>query len=170
MKVCTLLPNSPCFQYPQAPHNHFSILCSYEFDLFLSIPHITDTMQYLSMTLGQCPQDSFMLSQMTGFSFQFNSVQLLSPVWLFVTPGTSACQASLSIINSWNLFKLNRIYWVGDAIQPSHPLLSPSFPTFNISQHQGLFQWVSYLHLVAKVLEFQPRHQSFQWIFKTDFI
>ena len=46
------------------------------------------------------------------------------------------------------------VHWVGDAIQPSHPLSSPSLPTFNLSQHQGLFQWVSSLHQVAKVLEF----------------
>ena len=59
---------------------------------------------------------------------------------------------------------------VWDAIQPSHPLLSPSLPTFNISQHQGLFKWVSSLHQVAKVLEFQLQHQSFQWIFRTDFL
>ena len=51
---------------------------------------------------------------------------------------------------------------MGDAIQPSHPLLSPSPPAFNLSQHQGLFQWVSSLHQVAKVLEFQLQHQSFQ--------
>ena len=54
------------------------------------------------------------------------------------------------------------------AIQPSHPLSSPS-PTFNLSQHQELFHWVSSLHQVAKVLEFQLQHQSFQWIFRTDF-
>ena len=48
------------------------------------------------------------------------------------------------------------VHWVGDAIQPSHPLLSPSPPTFNLSQHQGHFQWVSYLHQVAKVLELGP--------------
>ena len=47
------------------------------------------------------------------------------------------------------------VHWVGDAIQPSHPLLSPSPPAFNLSQHQGLFQWVSSWHQVAKVLEFQ---------------
>ena len=62
------------------------------------------------------------------------------------------------------------VYWVGDAIQPSHPLSSPSPPIFNLSQHQGLFQWVSSLHQVAKVLEFQLQHQSFQWIFSTDFL
>ena len=55
------------------------------------------------------------------------------------------------------------IHWVGDAIQPSHPLLSPS-PAFSLAQHQGLFQWVSSSHQVAKVLEFQLQHWSFQWI------
>ena len=47
------------------------------------------------------------------------------------------------------------VHWVGDAIQPSHPLSSPSLPVLNLSQHQGLFKWVSSLHEVAKVLEFQ---------------
>ena len=55
---------------------------------------------------------------------------------------------------------------VSDAIQPSHPLSSPSPPTFNPSQHQGLYQWVSSLHQVAKVLELQLQPQSFQWIFQ----
>ena len=59
---------------------------------------------------------------------------------------------------------------VGDAIQPSHPLLSPSLPAFNLYQHQGLFQWVSSSYQVAKVLEFQLPQQSFQWIFRTDFL
>ena len=54
------------------------------------------------------------------------------------------------------------VHWVGDAIQPSHPLSSPSLPTFNLSQHQDLFKWVSSSHQVAKVLEFQLQHQSFQ--------
>ena len=59
---------------------------------------------------------------------------------------------------------------VGDAIQPSHPLSSPSPPAPNPSQHQGLFQWVSSSHVVAKVLEFQPQHQSFQWTPRTDLL
>ena len=54
------------------------------------------------------------------------------------------------------------VHRVGDAIQPSHPLSSPSPPTFNLSQHQGLFKWVSSSHQVAKVLEFQLQHQSIQ--------
>ena len=59
---------------------------------------------------------------------------------------------------------------VGNAIQPSHPLSSPSLSTFSLSQHQGLFQCVSSSNQVAKVLEFQLQHQSVQWIFRTDFL
>ena len=62
------------------------------------------------------------------------------------------------------------VYRVSDAIQPSHPLSSPSSPTFNLSQNQGLFQWVSSSHQVATVLELKLQHQSFQWIFRTDFL
>ena len=56
------------------------------------------------------------------------------------------------------------VHWVSDAIQPSHPLSSPSPLAFNLSQHQGLFQWVTSLHQVAKLLEFQLQHQSFLMI------
>ena len=62
------------------------------------------------------------------------------------------------------------VHWVSDAIQPSHPLSSPSPPTFNLFQHQGLFQWVSSSHQVAKELGFQLQHQSFQWICRTRFL
>ena len=60
--------------------------------------------------------------------------------------------------------------WVCNAIQPSHPLSSPSPTVFNLSQHQGLCQWVSSSHQVAKVLEVWLQHQSFQWIFRTGFL
>ena len=56
------------------------------------------------------------------------------------------------------------VHRVGDAIQPSHPLSAPSPPAFNLFQHLGLFKWVSSSHQVAKGLEFQLQHQSFQWI------
>ena len=59
---------------------------------------------------------------------------------------------------------------VSDAIQPSHPRSCPSPPACNLPQHQGLFQWVGSSHQVAKVLDFQLQHQSFQWIFRTDFL
>ena len=98
---------------------------------------------------------------------QFSSVQSLSHVQLFATPWTAAHQASLSITNSQSLFRLMSIE-SSDAIWPSHPLSSSSPPAFYLSQHQGLFQWVSSSYQVCKVLELQ--HQSFQWIFRTDFL
>ena len=61
------------------------------------------------------------------------------------------------------------VHWVGDAIERSHPL-SPSPPALNLSQHQGLFQWISSSRQVAKVLEFQLEHQSFQWTPRTDLL
>ena len=67
----------------------------------------------------------------------------LQPQW------TAAHEASLPFTTSWN--GQTHVHWVGDAIQPSHPLLSPCPPAFNLSQHQGLFQWVGSLHQVAKV-------------------
>ena len=62
------------------------------------------------------------------------------------------------------------VHRVGDAIQPSHPQSSPSSPALNLSQHQGLFKWVRSSHQVAKVLEFQLQHQSFQWTPRTDLL
>ena len=64
-------------------------------------------------------------------------------------------------------FTQTHAHRVGDVIQPSHPLSSPSPPALNPSQHQGLFQWVNSLHEVAKVLEFQLQHQSLQWTPRT---
>ena len=72
-------------------------------------------------------------------------------------PGFSVHQQLLELTQT-------HVYQVSYAIQPSHPLASPS-PAFNLSQHPGLFQWVSSSHQVAKVLELQLQHQSFQWSF-----
>jgi len=67
-------------------------------------------------------------------------------------------------------FTLTHVHWVGDAIQPSHSPSSPSPPALSLSQHQGLFKWVSSSHQVAKVLEFQLQHQSFQRTPRTDLL
>ena len=97
------------------------------------------------------------------------AIQSLSPVRLFATPWTAALEASLFITNSWSLLKLVSI----ESVMPFNhiilclPLL---LPPLNLSQHQGLFQWVGSLHQVAKVLEFQLQYSSFQWIFRTDFL
>ena len=102
-------------------------------------------------------------------AYQFRSVQSLSHVRLFATPWTAACQASLSITNSQSLPKPMST----KSVMPSNHLIlchSPFLPALNLSQHQGLFQWVSSSHQVAKVLEFQLQHQSFQWIPRTDLL
>ena len=104
------------------------------------------------------------LIKLTGVS---QSVQSLSRVRLFVIPWITAHQASLSITNSQSSPKLMCIESVM-AIKPSPPLSSPSPPAPKPSQHQSLFQWVNSSHEVAKVLEFQLQHQSFQWTLRTD--
>ena len=67
-------------------------------------------------------------------------------------------------------FIQTHVHRVDDVIQPSHPLSSPTPPTTNPSQHQGLFQWVNSLHEVNKVLQFQLQHQSFQCTPRTDLL
>ena len=100
------------------------------------------------------------------WSIHFSSVQSLSRVRLCdpmccSTPG-------LPVHHQLPEFTQTHVHRVGDAIQPSHPLASPSPPAPNPSQHQGLFQWVNSSHEVAKVLEFQLQHQSFQWTPRTE--
>ena len=84
------------------------------------------------------------------------------------TPWTVAQHASLFFTISWSLLKLMPI----ESVMPSNHLIlsSPSPSAFNLSQHQGHFQWVASLHQVAKVLEFQFQHQSFQCIYRVDFL
>ena len=92
--------------------------------------------------------------------------QKFSSVHDSATPWIAAHQTSLSITNSRSLLKLMSI----ESVMPSnHLILSSTSPAFNLSQHQGQFQWVSSSHQVAKVLEFHLQHQSFQWTFRTDF-
>ena len=67
-------------------------------------------------------------------------------------------------------FAQTHVHGVDDAFQPSHPLPSPSPLAFNLSQHPCLFQWVGSGHQAAKVLELELQHQSFQWIFRIDFL
>ena len=126
------------------------------------------TVQHIFLQKVSVSLVKFLLSQravITMKDFHFSSVLSL---WIFMTPWTTALQASLSVTRYQSMIKL--VHRVSDTIQPSHPMLSPSPPAFNLSQHQGLFQRVSSSHQVAKMLEFQLQHQSFQWIFRTDFL
>ena len=67
-------------------------------------------------------------------------------------------------------FAQTRVHWVSDVIQPSHPLSPSSPPALILSQHQGLFQWTGSSYHMAKELELQLQHQSFQWIFRVAFL
>ena len=112
-------------------------------------------------------------------SAQFSSVQSLSRVQLFATPWTAARQASQLVMEGWPTVGLH--HQILESTQPKsiesmmpsnhlifcHPLLLPSpiFPSIRV-----FFQWVSSSHQVAKVLEFQLQPQSYQWIFRTDFL
>ena len=101
-------------------------------------------------------------------------VRLLSRVWLFETPRTVTCQASLSFTVSWSLLKLMPV----ESVKPSNylilccPLLLPSiFPSIRVfSNESGLFQRAGSSHQVAKVLVLQLQHQSCQGIFRVDFL
>ena len=103
------------------------------------------------------------------YSVQFSSVQSLSCAQLLATPWTAARQASLSITNSWSLLKLVFI----ESVMPSNhlilcpPLLLPPsiFPSIRVFS-----KWVSASHQVAKGLEFQLQHRSFQWTLRTDLL
>ena len=100
-------------------------------------------------------------------SGQFSSVAQSCPT---LCSPVDYSTSGLPVHHQLSEFTQTHVHWVGDAIQPSHPLLSPSPPALNLTQHQGLFKWVSSSHQVAKVLEFQLQHQSFQWMFRTDLL
>ena len=144
---------------------------------------------------GQCPQTVNALQVMLGkrHSGSFPKYQPLHLSAIMVSPCTldfnclqsvgSVAQSCPTLCNLMDCstpgFPVHHqlpestqthVHWVGDAIQPSHPLSPPSPPALNLSQHQGPFRWVSSLHQVAKVLEFQLQHQSFQRLFRTDFL
>ena len=124
-------------------------------------------MDWLDLLAVQGTLKSLLQHHSSKASIFWCSVQSLSRVQLFVTPWTLGQQA-FPVHHQLLEFTQTHVHWVGDAIQPSHPPLPPSPPAPNLSQHQGLFQWVNSLHEVAKVLEFQLQHQSFQWTPRTD--
>ena len=104
-----------------------------------------------------------MISWILNTLFQFSSVVQLG---LTLCSPMDCIMPGFLVLYHLPEFAQTHVHQVGDAIQPSHHLLSPSPPAFSLSQHQGLSQWVSSSHQVAKVLE----RQSFQWILRTGFL
>ena len=131
---CIRWPKFWSFSFSICPSNEYSELISFRIDWFdlLAVRGILPAPQFESISSSVlCFPEVFLI-------FWICSVQSLRRVLLFATPWTAAHQASLSITNFWSILKLISIA-ISDAIQPSHPLLSPSPPAFNLSQHQGLF-------------------------------
>ena len=153
------------------PHIHSPPHCwhPHQSGTFLTVSLFWDTITskvpqwFLPLPSKQYPGDSTASENAVQFSSVAQSCPPLCDPMDCSTPG-------LPVHHQLPEFTQTHVHWVSDAIQPSHPLLSPSSPAFNLSQHQGLFKWVSSSHQAAKVLEFQFQHQSFQWIFRTDFL
>ena len=156
------------------PHYNFQICCL--FRLQCSVLHFNSI---------------FLISLRKVFNFSFTQhFIIITMQWKFLSSlhtrlSISSIKFSCSVMsNFWGPIELQharphcpyqlpestqtRVHWVGDTIQPSHLLSSPSPPALNLSHHQGIFKWVSSSYQVAKVLEFQLQHQSFQWTPRTD--
>ena len=129
------------------------------------------------VTLGRCPNFSSLLAHWGVCMGVWGVVQ--SPWLINCCSVNQSCPTLCDPMDCstpgfpvlHHLFELaqTHVHWVSDAIQPSYPLSSPSL-SLNLSQHHSLFQWVSILHQVTKVLELQFQYQSFQWIFRVDFL
>ena len=154
----------PCLgRFPgEGNGNHSSILA-------WEIPWTEELAHLQSMVLQRIGRNwsDWACASVVNNSVQFGSVVQLCPTLC----DPMDCNTSGFPVHH-QLLKLaqTHVHQVSDAVQPSHPLSSPSPPAFNLSQHQGLFQRVSSSHQMAKVLEFQLQHQSFQWIVRTDFL
>ena len=125
-------------------------------------------------------------SRWSPYYNNLNKISLLSYLILSLTIFFSCCSVTKLCLTLWDPmdcsmpgfpvlhyfpeFAQIHVHWVDDAVQPSYPLLPPSPPALNLSQNQGPFQWVGPLYHVAKVLELQLQHQSFQIIFRVDFL
>ena len=102
--------------------------------------------------------------------YQFSQFSSVAQSYLTLCNPMDCSTPGLPVHHQLPELTQTHVHRVSEAIQPSQPLSSPSPPALNLSQHHGLFQWVSSSYQVAKVLEFQLQHQSFQWIFRTDFL
>ena len=169
--VCSsplILESAPVFIRPQAGN------CVHDlgFSPLISLPPLICVSRITFNPSWNCPL--FILWPRVGNPIpslfrrlQFSSVAQSCPtLW----DPMDCSMPSLPVHQQLPEFTQTHVHWVSDAIQPSHPLSSPSPPALNLSQNQGLFKWVSSSHHVAKVLEFQLQHQSFQWTPRPDLL
>ena len=165
--LCTRWPKYWSFSFSTSPSNEYSGLISFRMDWLQS----KDTQESSSAPQFESISSS-LFSLLCGKSEVYDlwSVQSSCSVMSNSLWSLDCSMPGFPVHHQLPELAQTPVHWVGDAIQPSHPLSSPSPPAFNLSQHWGLFKWVRSLHQVAKVLKFQLQHQSFQWIFRTDFL
>ena len=123
-----------------------------------------DTCIFVAESLHCSPKTN---TTVNWLSVKFSSVTQLCPT---LCDPMNRSTPGLPVHHQLPEFNQTHVHRVNDAIQPSHPLLSPSPPAPKPSQHQGLFQWVNSSHELAKVFKFQLQHQSFQWTPRTDLL
>ena len=146
-----------------------TLVLSYVFCIDIRATNFKDNRDYTIWrhVIIQIVQTVFNFIQICFWSVKFSSVAQ----WCLTTRDPmNGGTPGLPVHHQLPEFTQSHVHWVSGAIQPSYPLSSPSPPALNLSQHWGLFKWVSSSHQVAKVLEFQLQHQSFQWILWTDFL
>ena len=171
----TILSSPPCTHHSirVSPHwafVHCLTLFPYLPNSYLSLrpqiqaPHLSEKFTYYILSKNHLRQ---LFSVCNCRLLQFSSVAQLC---LTLCDPMDCSMPGLPIHHQLPELTQTHVHWVGDAIQLLHPLSSPSPLAFSLSQHQGLFKWVSSLPQVAKVLELQLQHQSFQWTFRTDLL
>ena len=124
-------------------------------------PKLSQTFDYQTVFWNAISSGILLVNRLdlSLISNNFVVVQSLSHIWLLVIHGLQ--YTGFPILHCLPEFAQTHVHWVDDAIQPSHSLSSPSPPIVNLSQHQDLFQWVSSVHQMTKVLEFELQHESF---------
>ena len=161
------------FRFNQSTHEFCKVLEFYnfgreEFLYYMTTPCFLAKQKKLSRMFTGFIAREWKYRRFLPLSVQFSSVTQSCPT---LCDPTDCSMPGLPVYHQLPEFTRTHVHWVGDAIQPSHPLSSPSPPAFNLSPHQGIFQWVSSSHhQVAKALQLQLQHQSFQWIFRTDLL
>ena len=161
----SIFPNDRVFSSELALHIRWLKNWSFSFSISPSSEYsglISSRMNWLDLLC--CTPTQTLL---TFSSVQFSSVtQLCLTLCDPMNRSTPGLPVHHQLLESTQI----HVHWVADAIEPSHPLSSPSPPAPNPSQHQGLFQWVNSSHEVAKVVAFQLQHQSFQWTPRADLL
>ena len=160
--LCNRWPKYWSFSFSISPSNEYSGLISFRID-WLEVLAVQGTLK----SLLQHHSSKASILPCSALNVTFSSVTQSYPT---LCDPMNSSTAGLPVHQKLPESTQFHVHWVGDAIQTSHPLSSPSLPAFNLSQHQRLFKWVSSLQQVAKVLDFQLKHQSFQWTPRTDLL